>query len=66
MPVQERSRIVLLASQHYLNKEIADELGIGENKVGRWRNRYGITGTGLTFQQSVLDYEWLQSLFGRH
>ena len=39
--LQERSWIVLLASEGMLNGSIADELGIGKNKVGRWRSRYG-------------------------
>ena len=38
--LQERSRIVLLAGEGYLNQDIAKELGISQNKVGRWRNRY--------------------------
>ena len=33
--LQERSWIVLLASEGMLNGSIADELGIGKNKVGR-------------------------------
>ena len=36
----ERSRIVLLASQKKTNGEIAEELGISRQKVGRWRDRY--------------------------
>lgn len=38
--LQERSRIVLLAAQGKHNIDIAKELGVGNNKVGRWRNRY--------------------------
>ena len=40
----ERSRIVLLAHAGCSNQEIAKELEIGENKVGRWRNRYARYG----------------------
>lgn len=40
----ERLRIVLLAAQQWTNKAIADELGIDENKVGRWRKRYAQRG----------------------
>ena len=40
----ERSRIVLLAVQGWTNKEIAQELGIDQNKVGRWRKRYAEGG----------------------
>jgi transposase len=38
--IRERSRIVIMAHGNYLNQEIAKELGISHNKVGRWRNRY--------------------------
>ena len=40
--LQERSRIVLLASQGMINGAIVKELGISKNKVGRWRNRYAM------------------------
>ena len=40
----ERARIVLLANQKMENKAIAEELGITEQKVGRWRNRYARSG----------------------
>lgn len=40
MRLQERSRIILLASEGFINGAISSELGIGKNKVGRWRNRY--------------------------
>lgn len=36
----ERSRIVLLASAGHSNGEIAEQLGISRQKVGRWRDRY--------------------------
>ena len=36
--LQARSRIVLLASEGMINGAIVDGLGIGKNKVGRWRN----------------------------
>lgn len=36
----ERSKIVLLADEGCDNQSIARELGITENKAGRWRNRY--------------------------
>jgi transposase len=34
----------LLAHEKKDNQTIADELGIGKNKVGRWRNRYAEGG----------------------
>jgi len=40
----ERARIVLLANQKQENKAIALELGITEQKVGRWRSRYARSG----------------------
>lgn len=40
----ERSRIVLLADEGATNQAIAEELGVTENKVGRWRNRYAEGG----------------------
>ena len=40
----ERSRIVLLAAQGMSNIEIAEELGITRQKVGRWRDRYDQSG----------------------
>lgn len=45
--LSERSRIVLLAAQKKTNGEIAEELGISRQKVGRWRDRYqqfGLSG----------------------
>ena len=36
----ERSKIVLLAAKNIPNYEIAEELNIDVNKVGRWRNRF--------------------------
>ena len=42
--LRERARIVLLAADGLTNKEIAAELGIGANKVGRWRKRYAEAG----------------------
>lgn len=36
----ERSKIVLLAAEGRTNGEIAEELGITRQKVGRWRDRY--------------------------
>lgn len=36
----ERSRIILLASEGVTNGDIAKELSVSHNKVGRWRNRY--------------------------
>ena len=36
--LQECSRIVLLASEGMTSGAIVDGLGIGKNKVGRWRN----------------------------
>jgi len=40
----ERSKIVLLADEGRDNQSIARVLGITENKVGRWRNRYAEGG----------------------
>lgn len=40
----ERSRIVLLADEGCDNQSIARALGVTENKVGRWRNRYAEGG----------------------
>ena len=43
----ERLDIVLLAHEGKTNQVIAEQLGISENKVGRWRNRYleqGLSG----------------------
>ncbi|MBL3600763.1 MAG: IS630 family transposase [gamma proteobacterium endosymbiont of Lamellibrachia anaximandri] len=36
----ERLDIILLAHEGKTNQVIAEQLGISENKVGRWRNRY--------------------------
>jgi transposase len=36
----ERIKIILLAHEGKDNQTIADELSVGKNKVGRWRNRY--------------------------
>jgi len=36
----ERSKIVLLAAKNIPNYEIAEELNVDVNKVGRWRNRF--------------------------
>ena len=35
-----RSKIVLLAAQGWLNKDIAVEVGVGRVAVGRWRTRF--------------------------
>lgn len=40
----ERSKIALLANEGCDNQSIGKELGITENKVGRWRNRYAEGG----------------------
>jgi transposase len=43
----ERARIVLRAADGWLDKEIAEELGVTPEKAARWRNRFldgGITG----------------------
>ena len=39
-----RAQIVLLAAAGKLNQEIAAELGVSENKAGRWRARYAKSG----------------------
>lgn len=36
----ERSKIILLSNQGCNNKQISKKLGIDQNKVGKWRNRY--------------------------
>lgn len=36
----QRAQIVLLAAQGLLNKDIAEELGVGRVQVARWRERY--------------------------
>jgi transposase len=36
----QRARIVLLAAQGMLSKDIAQELGVGRVQVSRWRERY--------------------------
>jgi len=41
----ERARIVLLAADGWRDKQIAVELGIGEDKASRWRKRF--LGAGL-------------------
>ncbi|MCP3939445.1 MAG: helix-turn-helix domain-containing protein [Actinomycetia bacterium] len=40
----QRSTIVLLAAEGKQNKEIASQLGISRETVGRWRRRYGESG----------------------
>jgi transposase len=40
----ERSKILLLAAEGVTYQMIASQLGITENKVGRWRNRYAEGG----------------------
>ncbi|MBE0557897.1 MAG: IS630 family transposase, partial [Proteobacteria bacterium] len=35
-----RAKIVLLAAQGWLNKDIAVEVGVGRDTVGRWRERF--------------------------
>lgn len=42
--VRERSQIVLLAAAGLPNYQIAEDMGIDVNKVGRWRNRYAQEG----------------------
>ncbi len=39
-----RSKIVLLASEGMTNKRIAEELGLDEPQVGRWRKRFAEMG----------------------
>ena len=43
--LRERARIVLMAAQGMTNKEIATELEVDANKVGRWRARVAKEGT---------------------
>lgn len=43
----QRARIILLCADGRLNREIADEVGLGEHTVGKWRKRFveqGIDG----------------------
>jgi len=40
----QRARIVLLAAQGLLNKDIAEQLGVGRVQVARWRERYVESG----------------------
>ena len=42
--LRERARIVLMAAQGMTNKEIAAELEVDANKVGRWRSRVAKEG----------------------
>lgn len=35
-----RSRVVLLAGEGWPNRRIAGEVGLSEQKVGQWRNRF--------------------------
>jgi transposase len=44
--VVERARIVLLAAEGKLNKEIAEQLGISVQKAARWRSRFLELGVG--------------------
>lgn len=39
-----RAKVVLLAAEGKLNKEIAAEIGVKEGTVGRWRNRFAADG----------------------
>jgi len=36
----QRSRIILLAFEGWLNEEIADEVSLNQRPVGRWRRRW--------------------------
>ena len=42
--LQERSQMMLMAADGMTNKAIAQELGTGQNKVGRWRRRFADQG----------------------
>ena len=42
--LRERARIVLMAAEGMTNKEIAAELQVDANKVGRWRSRVAKEG----------------------
>lgn len=44
MRLTQRAQIVLRAAAGELNKKIAEELGITEATVGRWRNRFAVQG----------------------
>ena len=43
--LRERARMVLMAAEGKTNEAIAAELGVDENKVGRWRSRVAGEGT---------------------
>lgn len=42
--LHERSRMILMAADGRTNKEIAEILGVAENRVGRWRRRFASDG----------------------
>ncbi len=42
--LMQRAKIVLLAAEGKMNKDIASELGIMPNTVGRWRGRFAAAG----------------------
>ncbi len=42
--LMQRAKIVLLAAEGKMNKDIASELGIMPNTVGRWRARFAAAG----------------------
>jgi transposase len=50
--LMERARIVLSAAQGLLNKDIARELRLPPNKVGRWRRRFA-TGRLLGIEKDL-------------
>ena len=43
--LMQRTKIVLLAAESRINQDIAAELGIMPNAVGRWRARFGAGGS---------------------
>ena len=42
--LMQRAKLVLLAAEGKMNKDIADELGINPNTVVRWRSRFAHRG----------------------
>ena len=44
--LMQRAKIVLLAAEGTMNKDIAAQLGIMPNTVGRWRARFAAGGLG--------------------
>jgi transposase len=50
--LMQRARIVLLAAEGKMNKDIAVELNIMPNTVGRWRRRFADGGVAAIIQDA--------------